>query len=161
MNRIDALLTEHPPEPESAVSLVAPVRRCRRHLWELWHEVDGDGDGHRCARCGVWRDDTRSRRGKSARRRGNDYERDVAARLGGVKVGHHGGPADVVTPLLAVQVKVRGAYPSWMQAELDKLPRTGGRIPTLVVADSPAPGHRRRALVVMALDDFAELHGAR
>jgi hypothetical protein len=112
-----------------------------------------------CARCGVVRDDTRSRRGKSARRRGNDYERDVAAALGGVKVGMYGGPVDVQTPLLNVQVKVRGAFPSWMTDELAKLPRTGGRVPTLVVADTPGQGRRRRALVVMSLDDFRELHG--
>lgn len=149
---LDELLD--PPQAESARSVVRSDRPCRRHEW--FPSVEHD---YQCIRCGVVRDDTRSRRGKSARRRGNDYERDVAAVLGGVKVGHHGGPVDVQTPLLNVQVKVRGAFPSWMTDELAKLPRTGGRVPTLVVADTPGQGRRRRVLVVMALDDFRELHG--
>lgn len=153
---LDEALAGTEPEPETAITVVSSDRPCRRHRWGLsTHLVET----YFCLRCGVVRDDTRSRRGKSARRRGNDYERDVAAALGGVKVGMYGGPVDVQTPLLNVQVKVRGAFPSWMTDELAKLPRTGGRVPTLVVADTPGSGRRRRALVVMSLDDFRELHG--
>jgi hypothetical protein len=46
-----------------------------------------------------------------------------------------------------------------MTAELDRLPRAGGRLPALVVTDSPGPGTRRRSIVVLALEDFVELHG--
>ena len=46
-----------------------------------------------------------------------------------------------------------------MWAELAKLPRTGGRIPTLIVSDRPGPGHRTRRYVVRLMDDDVALHG--
>lgn len=163
---LDEALAGTGPAPESAVTVISSDRRCRRHQWEPTDRQTYSPEGAprtlwACVRCEVVRDETRSRRGKSARRRGVDYERDVASVLGGSKVGHHGGPVDVQTPLLNVQVKVRGAFPSWMTDELDKLPRTGGRVPALVVADTPGAGRRRRAVVVMSLEDFRDLHGAR
>ena len=45
-------------------------------------------------------------------------------------------------------------------AELVKLPRAGGRIPTLIVSDRPGPGHRTRRYVVRTLDDDLDLHGS-
>lgn len=44
-------------------------------------------------------------------------------------------------------------------AELAKLSRTGGRIPTLVISDRPGPGHPTRRYVVRMLDDDIDLHG--
>ena len=52
----------------------------------------------------------RSRRGRSNRRRGNDWERSLASELGGRRVGQYGEPADVLTPLLAVQAKVGASF---------------------------------------------------
>jgi hypothetical protein len=50
-----------------------------------------------------------------------------------------------------------------MTAELAKLPRTGGRIPVLVVTSPPGldPSDRRKrlAIVVVTLDDWRALHG--
>jgi hypothetical protein len=72
----------------------------------------------------------------------------------------YGGPDDVVVgDLFVIQSKVRGAFPSWMWDELAKLPRAGGRIPTLIVSDRPGPGHRTRRLVVRTLEDDIALHG--
>ena len=104
-------------------------------------------------------DPTRSRRGRSNRRRGNDFERALAAELAGRRVGQYGGPADVVTPLFAVQAKVGGSFSERYWRWLAALPRTGGRIPILIVGDAPGPGFRRRAVVVMELGDFRDLHG--
>jgi len=39
------------------------------------------------------------------------------------------------------------------------VPRIGGRIPILIVGDAPGPGFRRRAVVLMDLADFRDLHG--
>lgn len=115
---------------------------------------------HRCLHCGREQDEVRSARGKSNARTGKDYERQLAQRLGGRKVGHFGGPEDVTTSLFNVQSKVRKAWPAWMWTELAKLPRTGGRIPVLVVAEGkPLPGTKRRALVVVQLEDWVSLHG--
>ena len=55
-------------------------------------------------------DPVRSRRGRSNRRRGNDWERSLASELGGRRVGQYGEPADVLTPLLAIQAKVGGSF---------------------------------------------------
>lgn len=155
---LDDLLAANPPAPETAQTVVSSDRKCRRHLWVVWW-LSGEDHADICARCHAERDPIRSRRGKSARRKGNDYERELAQRLGGVKVGHFGGPEDVRHGMFVVQAKVRGNFPSWQWDELVKLPRTGGRVPILVVADSPGPGHRRRAMVVISLDDWVDLHG--
>jgi hypothetical protein len=104
-------------------------------------------------------DPVRSRRGRANRRRGNDFERSLAAELGGRRIGQYGDPADVLTPLFVVQAKVRKAFPYWMTRELDRLPRADGRIPLLVVSDSPGPGRRRRSVVVVDLRDWVDLHG--
>jgi hypothetical protein len=152
---IDTALAAHPPLPETARSVTVTDRKCKRHDWGILHV----GDSPVCNRCFAIRDLTKSVRGKSARRRGNDYERELAARLGGTKVGHLGLPEDVRAGMFVVQSKVRGNFPSWMTDELAKLPRTDGRIPLLVVADVPGPGHRRRAIVVLSLDDWCDLHG--
>lgn len=102
----------------------------------------------------------RIRRGRTSLRAGKDAERAIAKSYGGRRTGMFGGPDDVVVgELFVIQSKVRGAFPGWMWDELAKLPRTGGRIPTLIVSDRPGPGHRTRRLVVRTLDDDLELHG--
>jgi hypothetical protein len=102
----------------------------------------------------------RSRRGRSSLRAGKDAERAIAKSYGGTRTGQYGGPDDVVVgDLFVIQSKVRGAFPSWMWDELAKLPRAGGRIPTLIVSDRPGPGHRTRRLVVRLLEDDVALHG--
>ena len=101
----------------------------------------------------------KAKRGRSARSRGNRRELEIANDLGGEKVGMFGGPEDIRTPLLNVQSKVRKSFPYWMTTELAKLPRTGGRLPALVVTDAPGQGVARRSVVVMDLADFTDLHG--
>ena len=118
-----------------------------------------------CEHCGAWRGKRHDRlcpsakRGRNARSRGNRREKEIAQRLGGEKVGMYQGPEDVRTPLLNIQSKVRGAFPNYMTTELDRLPRSGGRLPALIVTDAPGSGHERRSIVVMHLSDFEDLHG--
>lgn len=168
------------PDAQGPTINVATVRKCYRHKWLGVTRVpahltvasnhdcflmmcDGYAEGvviRLCSVCGKPYDPIVSKRGKSARNRGNAYERELALRLGGKRVGQYGGPDDVtVNDLFTIQSKVRKAFPSWMSDELAKLPRTGGRVPLLVVADAPGAGHRRRALVVVGLEDWIELHG--
>jgi hypothetical protein len=104
-------------------------------------------------------DPERSRRGRSNRRRGNDFERALAVELAGRRVGQFGQATDVLTPLFAVQAKVGGCFSERYWRWLAALPRTGGRVPILIVGDAPGPGFRRRAVVVMDLADFRDLHG--
>lgn len=143
-------------ESEDEPNLGAPSPRPCRHPKDSRHTLE-DG-GWVCGRCSTVMTPETIRRGKSARRRGIDYERELAWKLGGTKVGHFGGAADViVNEMFVVQSKVGLRFPGWMQDELNKLPRTGGRIPLLVVADAGS-GHKRRAVVVLGLDDWRDLH---
>lgn len=130
--------------------------KCLRHRWQ--HTVMADRDWWQCTACGAPRDPVRSRRGRTARSRGNRRELELARSLGGVKVGHHGGPEDVRVGMFNVQSKVRAAFPGWMWDELAKLPRADGRIPLLVVTDAPGPGRKRRAIAIVTLDDWRDLH---
>lgn len=104
---------------------------------------------------------TRARRGKSARRRGNDWERTLAARLGGQRVGQYGGSTDVVgwDGHLIVQAKVGGSFSERYWDWLVKLTPKADQLRALIVADSPGQGGRRRAMVVMVLEEFEEWHG--
>ena len=113
-----------------------------------------------CSRCGAVRDPAASRRGRTSLRAGKDAERSIAKSYGGKRTGQFGGPDDVlVGDLFIVQSKVRGAFPEWIWAELAKLPRTGGRIPTLIISDRPASGVHARRLVVRLMSDDVALHG--
>jgi hypothetical protein len=72
-----------------------------------------------------------------------------------------GGPDDVVIgDMFIVQSK---ASPAWFServwAELQKLPRTGGRIPTLIISDRPGSGHPTRRYVIREMSDDLDLHG--
>lgn len=145
-----------------AQRLEGELRR-HRHSWTELELLGNNGLTYItvCRSCRVEKDPVKSKRGRSARSRGNSRELELARELGGTKVGMFGGPVDVQTPLLNVQSKVRrgAAFPSWMMTELAKLPRTGGRVPALIVTDSPGSGIRRHALVVLELSDFVDLHG--
>ena len=144
----DLFIPLTPPNPGAA-----PARKCRRHAWY----------GDSCSRCGRSRDLAASRRGRTSLRAGKDAERAIAkAYPGGVRTGHHGGPDDVlVGDLFIVQSKAGGWFSERVWAELEKLPRTGGRIPTLIVSDRPGPGHRTRRYVVRQMGDDVDLHGGK
>ena len=135
-----------------------------RHTHSYRPQVQDDGIVHVCVGrfgCGRVRDEARAKAGRSARKRGNARELELARELGGVKVGMYGGPEDVRAGMFNVQSKVRAgaAFPGWQWDELAKLPRSGGRVPVLIVTDAPGHGIRRRAVVVVTLDDWRGLHG--
>lgn len=146
---------------------LAGERRRHRHRWFMPPIIGPDaaryGPGPVCLSCGARRDEARSRRGRTARQRGNRRELELARKLGGTKVGHHGGPEDVRAGMFVVQSKVRGNFPTWMTTELAKLPRTDGRIPLLIVTAPPGldPADRRRrlAIAIVSLEDWIDLHG--
>lgn len=96
----------------------------------------------------------RSRRGRTARARGNAFERDVAKRLNASRVGQFGGKQDVANDWIAVQCKVGKSYPERLDAWLRSVPVKADQIRALVVGDSPGIGGRRRTLIVIDLDDF-------
>ena len=102
----------------------------------------------------------KAKRGRSARSRGNAYEREVAKKLGGERVGQYGGPEDVRVDWMNVQVKNGGAFPERIWSWLNALPRDH-RLRAVVIGDAPGPGTKRRNVIVLDLDDFADWFGGR
>ncbi len=101
----------------------------------------------------------KSRRGRNARQRGNAFEREVAKRLGAQRVGQYGGKQDVANDWIAVQCKVGKSYPERLDGWLRSIPVKGDQLAALVVGDSPGAGTRRRAMIVLDLDDFIAWFG--
>jgi hypothetical protein len=138
-------------------NLGAAPKRCRRHVWGRWL-VEGADLVTKCDRCGAIRDYEASRRGRNNRSRGNAIEREIGKRLGLRRVGQYGGPDDLTGDLFAAQVKSGGAFSERLWSWLKAVPVNAGQTPLLVVTDAPGPGHRRRAVVILDIDDWADLH---
>jgi hypothetical protein len=142
--------------PTTPANPAAPAPRvCRRHVWVL----NPVTDEMRCNRCPKVYDPAATRRGRTNRSRGNAIERDVAKALGMRRTGQYGGPDDARGEMFAAQVKSGGAYPERLHKWLKGVPVDAGQVAILVVTDAPGPGHKRRGLVVLDLDDWRDLHG--
>lgn len=148
-------------DPLTPANPAAPgPRKCRRHEWVVI--AFADGKQARCLRCPSIRDDVAVRRGKNNRNRGNAIERDVAARLGMKRVGQFGGPTDVGTvgdPFVASVKSGSGYFSERYWDQLKRQEAEAGQTRLLVVTDAPGPGHKRRAMVVLDMDDWLEWHG--
>ena len=119
----------------------------------------------RCLRCHHPINPAAVRRGRTSLRAGKDAERAIAKAYGAViadtrRTGQYGGPDDVlIGDLFIVQSKAGGWFSERVWTELQKLSRTGGRIPTLIVSDRPGPGHPTRRYVIREMRDDIDLHG--
>ncbi|MGH2514002.1 MAG: hypothetical protein ACRDGQ_15130 [Candidatus Limnocylindrales bacterium] len=170
LDELDLFTVQTPANPAAA------PKRCTRHEWfaavsgahvvasasrTMGHSVVLPEAHWECRRCGRIKDEAASRRGRNARARGNQLERDWCHRLGLRLTGKFGGPDDGTNELFVGQAKSKSsaAYPGWMSDELAKLPRTGGRIPILGILEAPGSGHKPRRLVVLEEADFIALHG--
>ena len=138
-------------------------RKCRRHVWV--HKggpgVVPEWDGTtRCLRCDKVRDEAAVRRGRTSRNRGNAYEREVAAKLGGRRVGQYGDKVDVEVPgWLRVQTKNGTAYPARIDGWLRAIPAQADLLRAVVIGDAPGPGGKRRSLIILDLDEFCAFYG--
>lgn len=102
-------------------------------------------------------DPAKSRKGKNSRARGNAFEREVAKRLLGQRVGQFGGKQDVANDWLAVQCKVGGSFSERQWDWLQTVPVKADQLRGLVIGDSPGVGGgRRRAVIILDLDDFCD-----
>jgi hypothetical protein len=93
-------------------------------------------------------------RGRRANNRGKAYEREVAATLGGQRVGQFGSKTDVAAGGLQVQCKTGKSYPERLDGWLRSVTVKADQVRALVVSDSPGSGTRRRSLIVFDLDEF-------
>src|SRR5512139_728920 len=155
----DDLPFDYPSSPTPTGAKAKP----HRHRWVPYQyvSVGTDAPTEWCDSCHRWRDPVSSRKGRSSLRAGKDAERAIAKAYGGRRTGQYGGADDVVVgDLFVIQSKAgRTWYQQRVVDELDKLPRSGGRIPTLVVSSRPGPGHPTRRYVVRLLEDDVALHG--
>lgn len=136
-----------PAEPDDR----AP-RKCSHPKWRRV--------GLECGSCGHLFTVEAQTRGRTNRSRGNAIEREVGKRLGLRRIGHFGGATDLISEPFAVSVKSGSGYFSeryWDQ--LRRQPVQAGQTPLLVVTDAPGPGIRRRAMVVLDIESWIELHG--
>lgn len=134
----------------------APRRKCAHPRAARRSLEDG---GSACSRCGADIPAASMRRGRTSRRRGNDIERAVAAQLGLKRTGQYGGPDDARGDWLVAQVKSGASFPERVWRWLQALPADAGQTRAVVLTDAPGPGHRRRAVVVVELEEWVALHG--
>ena len=162
MNEYDDLPFDVDDSAEHRVVVVErEPRKCKRHQWVREHfDPALDVAIYLCARCGNLRDDARSRRGKTSRNRGNAFEREVAAKLGGRRVGQYGDSVDVDVPgWLRVQCKNGAGYPERIDRWLRGIPVQADLLRAVVTGDAPGPGGRRRTLITFDLDEFTSWYG--
>lgn len=159
MKALDELLAAHPPEPETARTVVRTERKCRRHEWVIGWLVDGS-TGYFCRLCQRVRDDTRSRRGKSSRRLGGDQERRAEKRYGWTKIGERGEKTDLRGRLFKVQSKAsRRQPPALIRDTFAGLDATkDGRVPLLLLT-FVRPGVPADDYIVIRGSDWLDLHG--
>ena len=139
-----------------------PPKPCRRHDWLYYVPVAGESEGfYACRLCGKPKDEAKSRLGKTSRRRGNDYERSVANRLGLRRVGQFGSSVDVggSGEWMAAQVKNGGAFPERIWTWLQALPHDAMHVRAVVIGDAPGAGTRRREVIVLDFEDFIRWFG--
>lgn len=157
MQVIEEALEDVPIEPPSLT--VELSERRHRHKWVTrFSEVDPHvviG----CKFCRAVKDEARSLRGKRNRNRGNAIEREVAAQLGLKRVGQFGSPTDVEGDYLVVQVKSGNGFPERTWKWLHAMTANANQTRAVVITDAPGPGHRRRALICLTLEDWVALHG--
>ena len=104
----------------------------------------------------------KAKRGKRARNKGNSFEREVAEKIGGVRVGQYGGKTDVQSDWIAIQCKVgNGSYSESSDGWLRSVLGNASQISALVVGDAPGPGTKRRTMVILDFEAFVDLLGPR
>lgn len=144
-------------------------RGCRRHDWFTHAEptpcygVDGEvyieaGITH-CRWCFKVKDPAAIRRGKNNRSRGLAIQREVNRRAGLDNIPYNAENHDGRSAMFASEVKSGGSFSERYWKWLKGVPAGADQTSILIVADTPGPGTRRRAIVVLDLDDWADLHG--
>jgi hypothetical protein len=168
---LDAMLAAVPVAPPTLNGAKGLPRRCKtgQHQWttrevpQHGFAIGGNGMASAfettCDRCHIVRNEAQSAMGRKVNQRSRREERRLAALYQGRRTGHHGGPDDVQTDMTNIQSKAgTGWWSKRYWAELLKLPRTGGRVPVLIVSNGE-PGHNVHRYVVVDERDFRSLFG--
>ena len=158
---LDALLADKPVAPPTFAGAV--TERKRRHKHEWCRSCVEQGVASHCivTGCGIFQDDPRIRRGKNARSRGNALERWVNHMLGISNRGKYGGPDDGggEADWIVVQTKSGSYFPKLIDRWLRAVPQRAGQMRGVVLVETPGPGTKRRALLVLDLYEAADQWG--
>lgn len=154
-------------EPLTPPNPAAPQpRTCKRHDWMKMRDSERGFaypplpvEWTECLRCGKQKDPAVSRRGRLNKNRGNAIEREIGKKLGMSRTGQFGGKDDLSSPLFKAQVKSGGYFSERQWGWLKSVPVQAGQTALLIIADTPGPGKPRRAMVLLDLDDWRDLHG--
>jgi hypothetical protein len=107
-------------------------------------------------------EEVKRRRGRLNRSRGNAFEREVAAKLNGKRVGQYGGKTDAENDWIVAQCKVGTSYPERIDRWLRALMPKADQLRAVVLGDSPGSGRgKRRTLIVLDFDEFVDWFGKR
>lgn len=106
----------------------------------------------------------KARRGRTARQRGNGWERTIAADLVGIgfpaiRTGQYGGKTDVHIPgSWVIQAKKgKAAIPGRIWDHLITLMPKADEARALALSDAPGPGKRARRLIVLEYETWLDL----
>lgn len=103
---------------------------------------------------------TAEHRGKENDKRGRQYEKDLADKLGGEWTGWKGGKDDVTARDWSIQAKTgNNIFPERLWKLLNSIPIKAGQRRALVVAEEPKKGIDPRTVVVIELDAWREAEG--
>ena len=151
------------PEPDPSRP-ERPPRKCIRHDWTvlLDQHADRDADptGYMCLRCGRVRDEAAARRNRNNAKRGKRIQRQRIVGLGGQNLPGNKPNHDGIGVRFSYESKSGASafserYWRWLKG----IPRNADQAGVLIVTDTPGPGHKARAYVVVEYDDWRDEHG--
>jgi hypothetical protein len=148
-------------DPEPVVVVARTVKR-HRHRWETFKNTDKVGPPtFEACPCGALKLSlaVKSRRGRNARKRGINIQRERVQGLGGLNLSGNNENLDGLGSMFAYESKSGGVFSDRYWRWLKGIPATGGRVGVLIVTDAPGPGHKARSVVIVDYDDWRDLHG--
>lgn len=148
-----------PFEPLTPATPTGAKPKPHRHWWGPHFVSLPDGPHVICERCGKVRDEAASRRGRLNRSRGLAIQRRNVREAGMENVPGNAPNLDGRSEMFRAESKSGGAFPERLWRWLRAVPVAAGQIPLVIVRDAPGPGIKSRAVVVIDLDDWHQLHG--
>lgn len=144
------------PEPDPSRP-ERPPRKCYRHDWgPNWQGTPVA----QCQRCGRIRDEAAARRNRNNAKRGKRIQRQRIVGLGGQNLPGNKPNHDGIGVRFSYESKSGASafserYWRWLKG----IPRNADQAGVLIVTDTPGPGHKARAYVVVEYDDWRDEHG--
>jgi len=129
-----------------------------RHRRPVTHTLMADGSMESKYACGCPWDEEKARRARNNGKRGKQIQRTRIEGLGGRNLLGNAENLDGLGELFAYESKSGGAYPKKLDRWLRDIPVQGQQIRVLIVTETPGPGRRAKAVVVVDYDDWRALH---